>query len=175
VWMDGQTDKQFGQNISLFLLEEAVLSERTETRLYVSGHLPPPTTTTNPLYASERVTGHGPNDCAFITGSKSQFAVTTSVNTSGTHNIPLRLNNQPWNLCHRSVLDSRCIQTVFVCLALCKLDGRNSSSHQVEVLWVVTQCSVVVRHHHFRGPMEAAWTSVTLVSYYSSTQGHNSE
>jgi hypothetical protein len=33
---------------------------------------------------------------------------------------------------------------------------------QVEVFWVVTLCSVVLRYH-----METAWTSETLVPYHN--------
>jgi hypothetical protein len=46
---------------------------------------------------------------------------------------------------------------------------------QVEVFWIVTQCSVVVVHQRFRGPrylhfalkMEAEWTSETWGYYHN--------
>jgi len=56
---------------------------------------------------------------------------------------------------------------------------------QIEVFWVVTPCSDMVRYHSFGGPcclhlnftlkMEAACSSVTLVSYRNTTWRHNPE
>jgi len=53
---------------------------------------------------------------------------------------------------------------------------------QVEVFWVISPCSTVVRYQQFRGlcwlhlqdDMEVAWTSETL-SYHNTTRRHNLE
>jgi hypothetical protein len=53
---------------------------------------------------------------------------------------------------------------------------------EVEDIWVVTPCGVVLGYKRFRGPcclftlkMEAARTSETLVSYYNITWHQNPE
>jgi hypothetical protein len=51
---------------------------------------------------------------------------------------------------------------------------------QIEVFWVVTQCSAVVGYQRFRGPWcpifrDAAKSSETLASYHNTTLRHNPE